>query len=262
MKKIAFVAGWYTYDGRSGIHENNEYVLNCLYNTAKKYFLLDCDVDFIFITNDENIKIENVKNIKIDHKVDGFWHMCLMKILSLKYIEDEYDIIFVSDTDQIFVNPVTKDILDSDFYLLNHFYYPTIKSIHDQITDTVPLNFDTTSNFWTMGNFFGGLSHIMKSLSKYTEEQHNLYVSEKYNPDIHFYTRYPEELFLIKYIFENNIPHKRLHTTMDPKSSGENYFLSDFKDDESVYPLLPEVKVLHNTKKNIEVLKKIINYYI
>jgi hypothetical protein len=266
MSKIAFVSGWYSYGNNYGIAEHHKYILDCLYNSAKKYFLKEHNVDFIFITNDETIKIDNVQNILIDHQVDGFWYMCLMKILSLKYLDNKYDYIFVSDTDQIFVNYVDNELLQDNFYMLNHFYCPTIESVHKDIIPPVdekykvPLNFENKKDFWTMGNFFGGKSQIMLDLCSFSEHQHNIY-RDVYHPDFHFYTRYPEELFLIKYIYENNIPHKRLNSTVFPQSTGGDYFLSDFQEDIEIYPNISEVRLIHNTKKNVDLLKKIIKYY-
>jgi len=267
MKKVAFVSGWYVFNGQKGIHPIHKFVLECLYKSAKKFFLKEHNVDFIFITNDETIKIDDVKNVVINHKVDGFWYMCLMKILSLKYLEEEYDYIFVNDTDQIFVNEIGDELLKDNFYLLNHFYYPTIESIYRDITppveknDIVPLNFENKNDYWTMGNFFGGKSELMKNLCSFTETQHNLYVREKYHPDFHFYTRYPEELFLIKYIYENKISHTRLHANGNPKATGMNYFMGDFYDKENIYPNIPEIRIIHNTKKNVELLKEIMQFY-
>jgi len=262
MNKIAFISGWYSFNGHSGIHEDNKFILNCLYNSAKKYFFKDSNVDFIFITNDKNIELENVKNIYIDYDVNGFWHMCLMKILSLKYINDSYDYIFVHDTDQIYVNPINEDFLDNDFYLLHHYFYGSLKGVHNDVTDRVPLNFNPTDEYWTMGNFFGGKTELIKQLSEFTEQQHNLYVSDTYHPDHHFYSRYPEELFLLKFIFEKNIRHKRLHSTAHPESIENDWFLGNFKEDKLIYQNIPKVKLIHNTKSNITLLKEIIKYHI
>lgn len=261
MKKVALVSGWYIFTDHKEISENNRYILECLYNTAKKHFLPDCEVDYIFISN-EDIIIDGVKNIKIDYKIEGFWHMCLMKILSLKYVPDDYDAIFVCDTDQIFVNTVNKEDLDHEMVIVEHFYYPTVESIHENITKSVELNFDTKKERWTMGNFFGGKTDTIKKLVRFSENLHNRHVKDPYDEHIHFYTRYPEELFLIKYIYENNIPHIRLNTCSFPHEKGSNYFLSDFQENESSYIPFPEVRLLHNTKKNIQTLKNVINYYI
>lgn len=261
MKKIAFVSGWYTLGPQQGINEENSFVLESLYKSAKKYFFPNHDVEFIFITNDKSIELEGITNIKIDHPIEGFWHMCLMKILALKYLEDKYDYIFVNDTDQIFVDYVNEDLLNHDMTLLEHYYYPLVKSIHEEVTDTVELNFDTAKERWTLGNFFGGKSEVIKGLVTNSENWHETYKQHPYSPHIHFYTRYPEELFLIKYVFENNIEHKRLIARGTPQEAEEVNFLCDFQDNIEVYDNLKHVVMFHNTKKNVEVLKKVIHKY-
>lgn len=262
MKKVALVSGWYVFNEYKQLTEDHRYILDCLYSTAKKYFLKDCDVDYIFLSN-EDIQIEGVKNIKIEYgNIHGFWHMCLMKILALRYIPDDYDAIFVCDTDQIFVNPVKKEDLDNDMVIVEHFYYPKVDGIHESITNCIDLNFNTKEERWTMGNFFGGKREAMKGLLEASEKWHAQYINEKEHHGFHFYTRYPEELFLIKYIYENNVPHTRLATSIYPHETGANFFLSNFQEDEKSYESIPEVRLIHNTKQNVPTLKKIITNYI
>lgn len=263
MKKIAFVSGWYNYGVGYGISDNNRFILQCLFDTAKKYFLKNHDVEFIFITNTD-IELDGVTNIKIDHNVYGFWPMCLMKVLSIKYLEDKYDYIFINDTDQIFTDYVTDEILNNDMTIVEHFFYPTVEGIHNEITQTdkVTLNFNTKIHHWTMGNFFGGKSNIMINFLKFTEYWDNEYRKLPLLENEGFYTKYPEEFFLIKFIYENNIQHSRLLTTAFPSSTDKDYFLSDFQNNDSIYPESIKVKLLHNTKKSVETLKKIIKFYI
>ncbi|MEN6294435.1 MAG: hypothetical protein ABFD07_20770 [Methanobacterium sp.] len=263
MSKIAFVSGWYNYGVGNGINEKNQFILQCLYDSGKKYFLSNHDVEFIFITNTDAI-IDNVTNIKIDDIVTGFWPMCLMKVLTIKYLEDKYDYIFVNDTDQIFTDYVTDEILNDDMTIVEHFFYPSVEGIHDEITQTdkVTLNFDRKKHLWTMGNFFGGKSEVMRRFLKFTEYWDNEYRKLPLLENTGFYTKYPEEYFLIKFIYENNIQHNRLLTTAYPNSTNKNYFLSDFQDNETIYPDSIKVKLLHNTKKSVETLRKIIKYYI
>lgn len=265
MSKIAFVSGWYGFDNQTGINENNRFILQCLFDSAKKNFLPNHDVDIIFMSNND-IKFDNVINVNFDYTVGTFWHMCLMKILSLRYLEDKYDYIFVADTDQIFTKIVNDDdVLNDDIIIVNHFFNPHIEGIHIENTDPniIPLHCDTMANKWTMGNFFGGKRETMMKLLEFTEFWHNQYHGIQFlDRAINFYTRYPEEYFLIKFIYENNISHKRLTTTVLPMNNELDYFLSDFQDKEEIYPDLVSVKLLHNTKKSVETLEKIIKYYI
>lgn len=254
-KKIAFVSGWYNFGGNQGISDDYRFMTNCLYESAKKYFLPNHDVEFIFMNN-SNVTIDGVTNINFEYKIDNFWHMCLMKILSLRYLKDEYDYIFINDNDQIYIKEVGDEILETDFTFLDHWFKPTTQSIHREVTDIVELNFDTTKNQWTMGNFFGGKQKNVLELLEITEENHKKYFGHNYN-QIHFYTRYPEEIFTLKYVYENNINHKRLNCSFNPLDTKEEVFLGDFSKEESDHFKIKNTKLLHDTKKNLEKLKKI-----
>ena len=154
-KKIAVISGWYNFGGNNGISDDNRFMTNCFYESAKKHFLPHHDVEFIFMNNSD-ITIDGVTNINFDYQIEGFWEMCLMKILSLKFLKNKYDYIFVHDNDQVYIKDVNDKILESDFTFLDHFYTPTVKDIYEQVTDIVELNFNTSEEKWTMGNFFGG----------------------------------------------------------------------------------------------------------
>lgn len=253
-KKIALVAGWYNSENNTGISDANKFIFSCFYKTAKKYFLPNHDVDFIFMNND-NVFVDEVKNINFTYKVQGFWHACLMKILSLRFLKAEYDYIFVNDYDQVFIKEVSDNILDSDFVFLDHFYYPTINSLYPEITDKVELNFDTSKETWTMGNFFGGKKENMMELLELTERCHNEYIGHNFKNQ-HFYSRYPEEIFILKYVFENEINHKRLNNCTNPLEARDEVFLSDWGETDDVPKNVKNVTLLHNVKKDFTRLKK------
>lgn len=254
-KKIALVTGWYVYGGQKNISDDNRFMTECFFESSKKYFLPNHDVDFIFVTNGE-FNIDGVKNIHIDYTVSGFWEMCLMKILSLRYLEGQYDYIFVNDNDQIFIKEVSEEILNHDFVFLDHWFNPSVKSIHQQVTNVVELNFDTSQYTWTMGNFFGGKSKNVFDLLSMTESEHKKHLGHNFEK-IHFYSRYPEELFIVKYVYENNISHKRLNCCMNPLSNSNEFFLSEFSVEESDHYKIKNSTLLHNTKQNFEKLRKI-----
>lgn len=270
-KKIAFVGVWCTTNPSDFMGENNLFMAECFYRSAKKFFMVDQEVDFLFLCNNRNISIdlEDVRNIHFQYSPEGYQHLLLMKILSLRFIDQIYDYIFVCDLDSIFISPVGDEILGKDFYLMKHYFSPSLLSIHGEVTKDVVLNFDPTNKEWTMGNFFGGKFSAVMELLKFSEEQHQIYKNVSYPPEIGFYARYPDELFLLKFIFEKNIEHERLipivieneYANILKGQNNLNYFLSDFPENESLYPLQGSIKCLHNTKKNIEVLKKIINFY-
>jgi len=259
-KRIAFVSGWYTTNNQ-GLPDDQRFILDCLYKSAKKYFLKNCDVDYIFITNDNTITLDGVKNIHIDYKSSGFWHSCLMKILSLNFLDGDYDYVYVNDTDQIYVNEVTEEDLDSDMHILQHFWRSTFTSVYGYITNIVPIEFDYSDKFWTMGNFFGGKFQIMKDLAKFTEQQHSLYFNENYK-DMTFYTMYPEEIFLLKFLFDKQITFKTLSSNISADDRNGNYFLTDYPTNEKLFPDFPNYKLIHNTKKDINILKNVIKHYI
>lgn len=253
-KKIAFLAGWYDYGGRRFPIDDITTLLTCLYKSGKKYFLPNHDVDFIFLTNGD-YTINDVKNIRFERPIDGFWEMCLMKILSIRQLQDKYDYIFVHDTDQIYIKDVSEDILDPDFVLLNHWFSPPLKDVHGGVTDIVKLNFDSTGLQWTMGNFFGGKYENMMNLLEMTEREHQNHLGHNFDGQ-HFYARYPEELFVLKYAYENNINIKRLDCVMHPNLTDQEVFLGEYNVDMEETNKIKNATLLHNTKLNIPNLKK------
>jgi hypothetical protein len=282
-KKIAFISGWYSGPEKIEMTENHKFIIECLYNSGKKYFLPNHEVDFIFITNDERNKIEGVQNIVIDYNIVDFWHACLMKILCINYIDKEYDYVFVNDYDQFYVNEVTDDdILKDDVTILEH-YYSTIGDVRVETINTViinnkliPLNFDTEKHLWTMGNFFGGKFELMKTLSKSTEQDHEKYMNLHFGGGGGgFYCQYPEELFLIKYIYENGLTPNLLSTNQSVKHDRRPVFQTQFEpinptqetatsiDDISLHPQIYDiVKLVHNIKIDLDGLRNVIKLYV
>lgn len=258
MSRIAFVSGFYVYGGRIKMTEDQIFMYNCLYDSAKKHFLKGHDVEFIFVTNSYS-KIEGVTNIKIEKRISGYHEMLLMKILCVDYLKDEYDYIFVNDGDQIFVGDVGDELLSNNFNILKHFYDPPIDGILQNLTPFVDIDCDQKTNRWTMGNFFGGRSKEFLNLLNKTKEYHERYKGF-YDRHIGFYAIYPDEVLLVKYLNEESVDYTWLDCIMVPGEK-EEIFLSDFQDDINFYPKLINVKLLHNTKKNLDVLREIIKYY-
>jgi len=266
MSKIAFITNWYSFTkkdneiiSRESLYDDNKFIIESLFKTAKKFFIPNCDIDFIFITNTDT-KIDGVKTIKVDIELNNFWHVCLMKILSIKYIQEEYDYYFINDPDQIFIDYVDDDMLKNDFVILNHWHQP-IKEVHSYITNKITLNFDESKkeDKWTLGNFFGGKKDYILELVELTEKIH----LEYYKDGEDFYTIYPEEIFLIKYLYENNINFKRLFTN---EENGEKRFMY-VMNDMVIKSLINDIhipgstKLLHDTKKYHKDLVKIMKNY-
>jgi SAM-dependent methyltransferase len=259
-KKIAFVATWYNLGYHRSLSEDNKFIIDCLYKTAKRYFLPGQDVEFIFITNDK-AKIENVTTIKVDYNLNNISHAQLMKILSIKFLPNTYDYIFVSDTDQVFVGEVNEDILNEEFAILGH-WNQKINGVHGVTARAITLDIEEKykeEEQWTLGCFFGGKSKNVLDLLKLAEEEH----AKHFISDNDFYTVYPEETLLLKYVFEQKIPFKRLRVDVFPGVEKKDTFFSDFNP--GTHDLLisnPEdvTKILHNTKQYIKILKDKFGY--
>jgi hypothetical protein len=65
----------------------------------------------------------------------------------------------------------------------------------------------------------------------------------------------------MKFLIENNINYNELESNASLIESDEKSFLGDFIDDRSLYPKFNNVKLLHNTKKNLTLLREVIKYY-
>ena len=248
----------------------NKYIvcLEVLFKSAKKYFLPNHNVDFLLITNRDDIQLDLdfVKTIRIDYDVYNNWHGYAMKVLNLGYIPKEYDYIFGSDVDSIFVNEVTdEDILSNDFVVMKHWMNPTFNSILQSVTDYITVDFDGDSETWVMGNFFGGKSEKIYELFKESTQIHNDLFGKKIREDCNFYSRYPEELFIGKYVNENKVDYKYLIGCMGfSHSLTENFFLGDFEfvnqefiknnNNETLFVNTDNVKLLHATKINMDTL--------
>ena len=254
-KKIAVIYGWYNFGEHKGINEDNRLMTNCFYESAKKHFLPHHDVELIFMTNSD-VSFDGVTNIHFEYKVSCYSEMLLMKIMSLRFLKDEYDYIFVNDNDQVYIKDVGDEILESDFIFVDHFFPSPVEAVHKEVTDIVELNFNTSDEKWTMGNFFGGKQRNMMELLNIAEENHKKYFGHNYD-GLQFYSRYPDELFILKYVYENNVNHKRMNTCVHPLQSPGEYFLSDWGDDDSVPFEVTNVNLLHNTKKNLNKLRKL-----
>ena len=259
MSRIAFVSGFYVYGGRVKMTPEQIFMFECLYDSAKKYFLKNHEVEFIFITNSYS-KIEGVNTIKIDKKITGYHEMLLMKILCVDYLKEQYDYIFVNDGDQIFVDHINDDLLEHNFNIQRHFYNPAIDGVLENLSPFINIECDRKNNHWTMGNFFGGKSDEFLRLLNKTKEYHERY-KNFYHKDIGFYAIYPDEVFLVKYLNEESVDYNWLKSITIPGEVEGDFFVSDFQDDINFYPNFTNVKLLHNTKKNLSVLKEIIKYY-
>jgi hypothetical protein len=86
-KKVAFVSSFWHKDG-GVLTDEQRIIFDALYKSARKYFLPSENVEHIFITN-TTTQLEGVTNILVNSQQTSFWHICLMKILSLKFLENK-----------------------------------------------------------------------------------------------------------------------------------------------------------------------------
>ena len=87
-----------------------------------------------------------------------------------------------------------------------------------------------------------------------------------------FYSKYPEEMFIGKYIYENKINFKYLIGALGfDEEPDKDFFLGDFEQlynkykinkDESLFNDIKNVKLIHNTKTNLEAFDVFSKYYI
>lgn len=242
---------------------------------------------------------ELIKIIKTDYKVDVVEHARLMKILGVEFIDTtKYDKMYLVDHDSIFINEVVdEDLLPYDMVAQRHwakedatygrtwFNNARVLPIEEWVTfDPVAAGFE-----WVMGNFFGGNSELMKDMMEKSKELHNRWVQIENLPTWPFYSLHPDELFVGKYIYENVENYKLLdcifdlepeidRETCNPPAENQyclpgwgiyqradrtkQYWLSDFKNNESLYPNITLAKLLHGTKTHFELVDKIAPYYI
>lgn len=259
MSKVAFVSGYYFIHQEREMDVNLKFMYESLYDSAKKYFLPNHEVDFIFMTNSQNY-ISNARNVRIDKYLNGQSEMLLMKIKCLNYLTKDYDYIFVSDGDQIFVDYVNDDFLDNNFVTVKHFHSPNSTGILKDLTEFVTINGDTDKTYWCTGNFFGGKSDTFKFILNKTNE-HDEYYKQFYTPSRGYYATYPDEVLLMKILIEENVNYTTLPSSTELIISDNKSFLGDFINDSSLYPNFNNVKLLHNTKKNINLLREVIKYY-
>lgn len=274
--KVALICSLFFSEGY-GIKSSYLDCLKFLFKSAKKYFLPNHEVEFLLITNNDSIKIDTldyVKLIKVNHYIHNEWHGYLMKVLSVEYVPKKYDYIFSLDVDQIFVNEVTdEDLLHNDFILTKHWCNPTYASILDEVTPFISVNFKAEDYFWALGSFFGGKSKNMYELFEQSNKIHNELFNKKILENCHFYTKYPEELFIGKYVYENNIDYQFLLGSLGfDEEPDKTFFLGDFEqlyrkyiknnNDETLFQNITNIKLLHQTKVNIEALNILSKYYI
>jgi hypothetical protein len=248
-------------------HENyhlvNEYyeTSEIFFRSAKKNFLPHYDVHHILISNiSRKHPLDFVEHIVTDYMPYEFHHILLMKILCLQFLKEEYDYIFVADADQLVTSQINdNDILDVDYVFMRHFFNALFKDLVNTMTRCIDVKYTDTDG-WTMGNFYGGkYEHVMK-MYEMAQKIHNELYLKCIMPEHGFYCKFPDELFIAKYAYENDVNYKVL-TSNASFTNIENIFLSDFSTQVEDYKHSDNVKILHNTKKDVKLLKELIKNY-
>lgn len=223
--------------------------IELLVKSAKKYFLINHDIHFVLFS-DLDVKLSNsdIKVIKIareDFTYLSYFH--LQKILSLNYINlDSYDYVFVHDTDQVYVGPVYDvDLLSNDFCILNHFYKLNAKISVGQFTDVFDI--DNRTLEYTMGNFWGGPTHLVKLFLDYTNVIWSLHKNHSYN-ELGFFSYHADEVVLIKFIDFYRIKERRINCSLDFTKSA---YLTSITRTGHVLEHLHNFKLIHDTKVNL-----------
>lgn len=259
--KIALINTLF-FNGR-GYHLEGDYfdTSEVFFRSAKKFFLPNHDVRLILITNiDREHPLDYVEHIHVDYIAPEHQHALFMKVLCLQFLKEEYDYIFVADADQIIVSEITdKDVLDVDYVFMEHFTHILFKDALPIMTPFIDVKYHEGAG-WTMGNFYGGKYRHVMNMYKEAQETHNKLYNNVTVPEYGFYCKYPDELFIAKYAYENEVNYKLL------PSEGtflldKDMFLSDFSTNEEDYEDTSNVRMLHNTKKDINFLKKLIKKY-
>jgi hypothetical protein len=227
--------------------------------TAKKNFLIEFDVDYTVITNNINkVDLDYINHIYVDINVEEYQHKLLMKILCLQYLNKQYDYIFIADADHIVINKINKsDLLYYDFVSVEHFFNADSINILKELTNNIEIKFNNKNNIWYMGNFYGGKRDIlMKLLNNSLEIHKDMYQKYSYKESM-FYGIYPDEIFINKFIHENNFSFKSLTSSFNFDEKKDT-FLGDFS---TKYENIINFKLLHDTKKDFEFLRNIIKKY-
>ena len=114
--------------------------------------------------------------------------------------------------------------------------------------------------------FIGGTYEMMMRFNRFAREQHTKYYGkESYNHG--FYSKYPGELFILKFVFENKIDHKRLTACCElyPDSANQIWHIGELPnnwDSKNGMGLrfLNHYRQLHQTKMKLDILDEVVKY--
>ena len=246
IKKIAFATTAEFSKNGQDIPEMYKKCILPFFLTAKKNVFANkqkYDVEFILLTNSNyTCELDFVKTIRTYEETDGYSYGCLTKSLLLEHIPNEYDYMFVADLDSIFPS---------------------------EIPEHVTIDADISNEYWTMDTFFGGTYELMINYTKFARAQHNKYFG-KISHGHGFYSKYPGELFILKWVLENKIDHKRLSARIqfDANSADNNWHIGELlqnynnSNNGADLEFLKHYSQLHNTKGCFDILDGIVKHII
>jgi hypothetical protein len=224
----------------------------CL-KSAKKYFLVNHDVDYVIFTDLETPpKDIGARYIKIDNSFsDKKTYYQFQKLLHLNYIDfNQYDYIFVCDYDSWFINEITdEDLLTNELCILQHFGRIKIKPLINLWTDVIQIDDDNLGH--TMGNFFGGPSHLINQLKDFTNEIWDKYKNH-YFKDYGFFSYHSEEVVLVSFVDKQKPPHRFLSSSFEYNQSA---FITDFHANGDLLKNYKGFKLIHDTKYLLNILE-------
>ena len=139
--------------------------LRLLIESTRKKFLKTHNVKIVIVTNtDVSYPGVDIVNIAVDG-INNENYFQLYKILALNHIDlDNYDYVFVSDIDQMFINAVEdNDLLLGKLCIMQHFY-PELRTADNMQFWSDVIQVTDRNSRHTMGNFFGGPVTIIKDV--------------------------------------------------------------------------------------------------
>ena len=275
IKKIAFATTAEFSKNGQDIPEMYKKCILPFFQTAKKNVFANkqkYDVEFILLTNSNyTCELDFVKTIRTYEETDGYSYGCLTKSLLLEHIPNEYDYMFVADLDSIFPSEIPDSIFDKPFVFLDHYWKmsSTLKHILEIDTEHVTIDADISNEYWTMDTFFGGTYELMINYTKFARAQHNKYFG-KISHGHGFYSKYPGELFILKWVLENKIDHKRLSSRIqfDANSADNNWHIGELlqnynnSNNGADLEFLKHYSQLHNTKGCFDILDGVVKHII
>lgn len=229
--------------------------LKLLIDSTKKKFLKNHNVEVKMFSNlrvqypgTETLLFTLNKDIKNEN------YYQLYKVLALNHFDlDRYDYIFVSDIDQMFINNVVdNDLLVDKLCIMEHFYKDlrTADNMHHW-SDVI--KFDDRNYRHTMGNFYGGPTHIIKDFLQYVNNYWNQYKDHVFAP-VGLFCKYPEEVLMIKYLKDKNLVEHRISSSINFINPA---FMTNINAFGNLFEHLNNFKLIHNIKIDMEGAEKL-----